>query len=448
MKIKTKLLSMLALCLVVGANAQDVQVMDLTQCIDYALENNTDVKNSELEKKVSSAIISERLSTGLPQVNANLDLSDNFALRVTKLPAIILDPNAAEGEVVNAQFGTQWGGTGSVSVSQMIFDGSFFVGLEAARALADLTEKEHKSSQIDVIENVSKAYYAILVNNASLELLQRNMGRLDTLLFETEQMYINGFAEKIDVNRLKVEHNNLKTTLANTERGIGVFNDLLKIQMGMPVQEELRLAERLEDIVLEIEIDLGENFDVANRMDYSILESNKTLALLNEKSIKVQYLPKVDFYLSGGALAQSNTFSDIFDIDNEWNGFGVAGITVNMPIFDGFRKRSQIQQRSINVQKIDNSMSAFREFVAVDVERMQVNMRNSAASIEAQRENMEMAEEVYETTRLKYQQGIGSNLEVVTADAAYKNAQTNYFNSVYDALVAKIELDKALGRIL
>ena len=427
--------------------SQDTTYYTLQQCIDYAIANNETVKIAELEKQVSQAKVGEYLSQGLPQVDANVSFNRNFIIRRTFVPANIFNPNAPEGELMELAFGTPYDGIIGVNVSQMVFKGSFFVGMAASKTYVELSTKEHIQTTIDVVEAVTKAYYTVLVNEIGINLLEANQSRLDSLLNDTRIMYENGFAERIDVNRTQVEYNNVNTQLSNARKLLSISKQLLKFQMGMPVTQELEIAEKLENIEFHIEelFDLKASYQ--RRIDYSVLETKLELAHMNLKNNRFQYIPNIDLVMGWGMNAGVAEFNNLwkFGEGTIWPTYQVAGLSLYIPIFDGLYKSKIIQQNKLQIQQLGYQKKMLENTINLEVDQKRMNVQSSLDQLENQMENMELAEEVYTTSKIKYQEGVGSNLEVIEADNAYVLAQTNYYNALYDALLSKIELEKALG---
>jgi outer membrane protein TolC len=419
----------------------------LQDCIDYAITNNQALKIAELEKQVSKARVGEYLSQGLPQVDASVNFNKNFTVMKTFVPSFIFDPTAPEDEFTEVAFGTPYDGMVGLNVSQMIFKGSFFVGMNASKTYVELSTKEHIQTQIDVVEAVSKAYYTVLVNEIGINLLEANQSRLDSLLNDTRVMFENGFAEKIDVNRTQVEFNNVNTQLTNAQKMLTISMQLLKYQMGMPVAEELEITQKLEDMEFKIEelFDLEASYQ--RRIEYSVLQTREELAYLNMKNNKVQYIPNIDLVLGWGMNAGVRDFNSLWNFGDPqvWPNFQVAGLAMYIPIFDGLYKSKLIQQNKLQIQQLGYQKKMLENSINLEVEDKRTSVQSNLDQLENQMENMKLAEEVYNTSRIKYQEGVGSNLEVIEADNAYVAAQTNYYNALYDALLSKIELEKALG---
>ncbi|MEM9325745.1 MAG: TolC family protein, partial [Bacteroidota bacterium] len=213
--------------------------MSLQQCIDYALENNEQLKITDLGKDDADAQVGEVMAIGLPQVNIDGGVNYNYRVQRSIVDATNFNPDLPEGTEAEIAFGLPYDGNIVLGARQLIFDGSYFVGLQAAKTLRELASKDHIRNEIDIIESVAKAYYTVLVNTERLELLDRNYSRLDTLLYETSQMFENGFAEKIDVDRIRVNFNNVRVDRQRARRLNDVAMNLLKFQMGMDLKQSI-----------------------------------------------------------------------------------------------------------------------------------------------------------------------------------------------------------------
>lgn len=434
-----------------GQDIQNTSVRKLTldEAVDYALKHSENVQISELDVDIAHAQTGEYLAQGFPQIDASATFNKNFIIRKTFVPANIFDPNASPGDVIELQFGTPYDGNIGLNFSQMIFNGSYFVGIKAAKTLTDLSRKELKRSKIDVVEGVIKAYYSVLVNKVGLDLVQTNYNRLDSLLRETRIMQENGFAEKIDISRTQVEFNNVKTQLESNRRMLEISKGLLKFQMGMPLDEEIDVSETLSDLNLHSDEILAMKSDFHQRIEYSTLETNLELAQLDMKNNTAQYLPRIDLNASWGLNAGVRTAGDLVKWGNRrtWPDYQLAGIAVYIPIFDGLEKAKKIQQNKLKIEQLQFQQLMLKKNISLEVSQKKNSFLSAIQQVDNQKENMALAKEVYDHSKIKYQEGVGSNLEVIEADHSFKQAQTNYFNALYEALIAKVELEKALGII-
>lgn len=421
----------------------------LQECLAYALEHNENIIIANLEMDAAKAKTGEYLSAGFPQIDAAASVNKNFILRKAFLPKQFIDPSAPEGEFVEIAFGTPYDGDLGVSLSQMIFNGSYFVGVEAAKTYQELSRKDHIKSKIDMAEAVTKAYYSVLVNQMLLETIVTNYQRLDSLVRETTIMQENGFVELLDLNRTKVEYNNIKTQKTNAERAVEISKVLLKFQMGMAVSEEIEIGDKISDLDFNVEEELNMSFNFNKRIEYSLLETNTELAQLEMKNNKSQYLPSLDLFFSWGMNAGVSEFSTLKEFDNRrvWPTYQLAGLSFKLPIFDGLYKAKKIQQNKIKIKQLGYQRIMLENSIQMEVNQMRKTLVMNLNLLKNQEENSKLAESVYNQSKIKYQEGVGTNLEVIDADNAFKQAQSNYFNALYDALIAHVDYQKALGII-
>jgi outer membrane protein TolC len=426
--------------------AANAQTYSLKQAVDYAITHQVQVKNSQIDLQNASAKINEIKAMGLPQVNGSVALTNNVVLQRAFIPAKIFNPAAADGELIAAKFGVDNSGFASVGLSQLVFDGTYLLGLKASSVYKDLAVKSVTQSKQQVAENVTKAYYGILVNEKRQGLLALNLARLDTLLKETRELNKQGFVEKIDVQRLDVQANNLRTELENVNRLQELSYSLLKFQMGFPMEEPIRLSESLEKVELAtFNTNAAGDFNYANRIEYSILQTQENLAELDLKSIKAGYLPRLVLNANYGYNAGANAFSDL--MTKQWFDNAAVTVALQIPIFDGFSKKYKAVQSANNLQKVRQSYSLLKSSIDLQRSQASITMKNALESMKEQKANLDLANEISRVTRVKYQQGVGSNLEVLNAESSIKESQANYFTALYNALVAKVELEKANGTL-
>jgi len=399
--------------------------------------------NADLEIDKQRKVVGETLSIGFPQVSGYLDLSNNYKVPTSFIPGEFF---GKPGEFEPVQFSPQYGGNASVGLTQMVFNGSYIVGVQASKVFVELSRKQAEMTEIDVAQAVTTAFYSVLVNEEGLELVNDNYDRLDSLLRETRLMFENGFAEKIDVNRVQVEYNNSKTSRKIGTDLLSISKQLLQFQMGMPIDTDLELSGSLNDLAEEINNPSVQDFEYVDRIEYSILQTRESLAQFELKNNNSQYLPNLDFYWNLGASSASGTSSDVFDTSN-WFSFGNIGLTLNVPIFDGLYKSYRVQQNKIKINQIQNDVEFVKNNIDLEIVTARTNLENAILDFNTQKENMALSQEVYNITKVKYQEGLGSNLEVIEADASFKIAQNNYFNSMYQVLISKVELEKALGTL-
>ncbi|WP_276498666.1 TolC family protein [Pontibacter litorisediminis] len=448
------LLAILTLCGGSFAQGQQQEPMRLSlqESIEYAMQHRASLQATRNEERSAKAKVGEIRAMGLPQINAALETGDNFVQQQSFLPAEFFndpdDPNSPQpGTFVPVTFTPAYTSNATITASQLLFDGSYLIGLKAAKTYTELSRKTTAQSEIEVAEQVSKAYYSVLVSGERMALLEQNITRLDTLLFQTQVMFENGVAEKLDVDRLRVQLNNLKVEQQKTQRLLQLSENLLKFQMGLSQKQPVLLTDKLEEVDIDMSQLHPQNFNYSNRIEYSLLETQQSLAELDLRNIRSGYLPKLHLNARYGYNAASNEFKEITTTRN-YLEYGYVGAQLQVPIFDGLRKHYQIQQSKVTLDNAKLGFETLRQSIDLELEQASTELTNALDVLKAQQENLALAEDIARVAKIKFQEGIGSNLEVVTAETDLREAQTNYYAAMYDALIAKVNLEKATGTLL
>lgn len=428
-----------------GAQSPDSSIrMSAKQAVAYALEHHKDVLNSRIDADISKAQVKEVIGIGLPQLNASFDVKDYIELPTSLIPAEFT--GGKEGEFIALKFGTQWNATAGISASQLLFDPSYLVGVQATRTINELARKNVSRTEIETAVAVYKAYYNHLILKERQKAINSNVFRMKKLLDDTKALYENGFVEKLDRDRVQVAYNNMMSEQGKFERLNAFSLQLLKFQMGMPLSNQLETTDVIDAAAIKNQSIPLDKFDAGKRIEYSILKTQQRLQEYNMKRYKVGYYPSLVAYGSLNTSAQRNEF-DIFDSDKRWYSMAVVGATLNLPLFDGFQKSAKIRQERLKLRKIDNELLNFEEAVNLQVQAQRDALMNALNALEVQEQNLSLSTDIYNTAKLKYEQGVGSNLEVMDAETGLKDSQANYYNALYEAAISRIELDKALGNI-
>lgn len=415
------------------------------QAVEYAIKNEAHVKNAFLDREIAQKKVNELIGIGLPQLNIEADATRFLKIPTTFVPAEFFGGEA--GSFAPVQFGQNYTASAGITASQLLFDGSYLVGVQASKTYAELSKKTYEQVKIETAEKVMKAYYSVLVNEERLAALHAHVQRLKKLLDDTKALYENGFVEKMDLDRTEVAFNNLLSTRDQTEKLLALSKGFLKFQMGMDPQADIVLTDQLQTITIESSLAADHLPDFKNRIEYSILETTQKLQQLELKKNRFQYLPSLVAYGSFSYNASRNDF-DLFDTDKKWYPASLIGAKISLPVFDGLQKRARIQQAKLNLEKIRNGFTALEQGLTLESMKAQTDMANSLSALEAQRKNRELAHELVRTARIKYEQGVGSNLEVISAETDLRDAETNYYAALYQALVAQTDLQKAKGVLL
>jgi outer membrane protein TolC len=420
----------------------------LKEAVNYAIKHNLNVKNAQLDAVSAEARIGEIRAAGLPQVNANFSYTDNLIIQRFFLPANFADPNApADAPPVALKFGVKYQGSASATLNQLIFNGSYFIGLKAAATYRELAQKGITQSKVSVAEAVTKAYYSAQVAEERAKLLDLNIARVDSLMRETKIMNAGGFVELLDVNRLEVQINNLHTERQKVQNLIELSYALLKFQMGMKPADAIQLTDDINTVNIDSLRAMSAEFQPSyeSRIEFSLLNTQEKLAGLDLRNVRSGYLPSLNASVGYGHNNGRDKFNDLFG--SKWFNNSVLTLTLNVPIFDGFSKKYQIEQKKIAIDKVKNNQELLKQSIDLETNQAGINIKNAFATLETQKRNLTLAEEIVRVSKIKYKEGVGSNIEVINAESSLKEAQTNYFTALYDLMIAKVDLSKAKGEL-
>jgi outer membrane protein TolC len=447
------------------------QSFTLEQCVQYALENSVTIKNSVLDQRIADAKVKETRGIGLPQVDGTVSLMHN-----QKLPRMFFtyDPNAPSvfdlsgipgieaGDAVAFQnfFQLPSSGTATVAINQMLFNSSYLVGLKAANTYRELSKRTTEQTKEQTIQQVTKAYYSVLINKDRMILFDNNIARVDSLLKTTMALHENGFAESIDVDRIKVTLNNLRTERDKFYNLKELAYYLLKFQINFPMEKPLEVVGDISSLQVDENV-LGNyalDWNYKQRSDYRLLETNRRLLELDVKNKYSTSLPSLSAFANFGYLTQSPDIGGLFKTNSnveessavgpdKWYATSSFGLSLNVPLFSGLQRNYRLQQARLELLKVENQFVSLKSGIDLEIKQSATNYLNAIKSLKAQEENQKLAENIARVTKIKYEQGVGSNIEVIDAESSLKESQINYYNALYDALVAKVDLDKAYGRL-
>jgi outer membrane protein len=466
------LLAILIWPTVTTAQENQGKTFTLEQCVAYALENSNTIKNSTIDESIAAARVKETRGIGLPQVTGSVSLMHNqklprfFAQYDADSEGGFIDlsqiPGIQNGDVVAFPnfFQLKSSGNAQLSVQQILFNGSYLVGLQAANAYRELSVRKNAQSRENVIDQVTKAYYNVLINKDRAKLFDVNISRVESLLNTTKALHENGFAESIDVDRIRVTLNNLKSSRDNFYNLQQLALELLKFQINYPMDQTIDVAGDIASLNIDENLlaTYSADWDYTQRVDYRVIETNRKLQSLNLKNTYAESLPSLVAFANLGYSTQSPTVAGLFKTESDiestsqygpdkWYSFSSFGVSLNIPIFSGLQRTYKLQQAKLSLQQIDNGKSALKSAIDMEVKKSALMYQNAINSWKSQKENMELADNVARVTKIKYEQGVGSNIEVIEAESSLREAQINYYSALYDALVAKVDLDKAYGKL-
>ena len=427
----------------------------LQQAIDYAVQHSPNYLNSGLDQKNAEYRKNEVRGQGLPQITGSFDLKDYLSLPTSLLPGLIVASSYTNGPppaYIPVKFGTQFNATAGLNVSENL-NSDYFFGLSAAKEYINLSRINVNRSKVDLVAQVSKAYYGVVIARQRMKLLDVNIAKTKINLDQTTAMVNQGLKEKIDAESIEVQYNNLMTDKQRTLQLILVSEGTLKFQMGYTVTDPIALSDSLN---IETATDANLNpgaLDFNNRPDYQALKAQQHLYEIDVKRRKWGYLPSLTIYGNYSFQKQRNQF-DIFgggasdDPTNKWFKIAYVGATLNFNFFDGLQRHYQIQQAKMTSQKNLNTIRGLELQSQLEANTASINYSNAFISVTNQRKNMELANHIYDVTQKKFTGGVGTNQEVIIAESQLRDAQNNFFNAVYDLYMARIDYQKSLGGLV
>ncbi len=422
----------------------------LQEAIDYSLKHSPNYLNAELDYQSADYRRKEITGTGLPQISGSIDLKDYISIPTSLLPAQIF--GGPEGTFLPVKFGTKYNATAGLSASQLIFSSDYIFGLKAQKEFMNLSKISITRSKADLVAQVTKAYYTVLISRDRVKSLEGNIAKLKKTYEDTKAINQQGLMfELIDVERLEVSYNNLLTEKEKTERLIGLSELTLKFQMGYKLEDPIALSDSLNPEINFQDLSASKT-DVTLRPDYQLLQSQQKLLDLDVKAKKYVFLPTLAAYGSYQYNAQRNQFtffeSSNGDPSKKWFKVSLIGATLNLNVFTGWQRMNRLEQAKIAALKNQNTMKNLELAAQLETNSASVNYTNAYASLVRQKKNVELAQHVYDVARKKYESGLGSNIEVVNAETDLTSAQTNYYNAIFDMIVAKTDYLKATGTLV
>lgn len=438
---KTLFLSVFAL-LFGGFLVNAQEKLSLKDAINYALENKADAKKAKLSVENSEHLIGEVRSRALPQISAQGNLMYNAVLQEMAMPGDII---GMPGQTLLVAFGQKWTAIGGVHLSQNLFDYSVFTGLKAAKTTREFYKVNEQLTQEQVIEAAAKSYYQIFITQQKLETINQTLENTQKVQNTVQGLVDNGLAKKIDLDRIKVTVINLTSTKQQLENAVKLQENSLKFLIGMQIDKPIELVEES----IEITPVLLSAPDVKKLTQYQILETQKQLLVYNKESYKAAYYPTLSLSANYSYQGLGNKFplggkpaDGVY-----WTDYSTIGLNLNIPIFSGFRTRSQVRQAQNQLDVLEEDMKEAELALNFAFENAKTQINNSVITIENQKENVKLAQEVLDNTQNNYLNGLATLTDLIEAENALAEAKNNYSNALLEYKVAEIELIKSKGEL-
>lgn len=411
--------------------------LSLKDCIAYGIKNNGNVKIAQYKESIATQQGREALSSYLPQVAGNGALDDNLKLQSTVLPGALFG-----GEDRRVALGTKYSTNVSAQADQVIFDQALLVGLKANKPNIENAELNSRKTKETIIYNVANAYYQVFVTTAQIDLLKDNLDKTQQILGTLQLQLDNGVIKKVDFDRTQVSLNNIKSQLTLAESNLILSQNQLKFQMGMPLVEQLELADNpLEQPFKLVEPD---KFDAANLTDFKIQNINMQLQGLEKERIKAGYLPKLSVYGRYGLQSLGQNLGDSW---GTWFSYGAIGVKLSIPIFDSFKRDAQYKQADLNLLTQNEQLKLNVQNYELQNHNATTQLQKAKLNLGNDESNVTLAKEVYDVTTLQYREGTVPLSDLLNAETSYKEAQSNYINSMLSYYQAKLGIEQSQGSL-
>lgn len=426
-----------------GTQAQEnAQAVSLQECLQYTVAHSTQVRRAQLEAQRGAQQVKELTAQGLPQVSANAQFNYNPTLQVIFFPDFL---NGNPDVVSPVTIGTHWGASGAITLNQLAYSPSYNVAKRAVRSSAELYQLLVEKSEGEVLLEAAKMYYSVQMVAQQRALVQANLDQVDRLLELSRLQVANGFGRPVEVDQLTVNRINLENQLSNLELVYQQQLNMLKFTMQLPPDQAIVLTDTLSESYEALSLStLEPNF--LNRVDFAVLDKQRELYNLNLTRYRAEYLPTVNLNASLNALAQPATFAD-FGKSRSWADFSSIGLSIQIPIFDGFRRRSLMEQVKIDLlQNVEDRRYAERAF-DLRYRNARLSLQSNLNNLAPLRQNRALAEQVYQQAQNRFREGVAPITEVVNAETAMREAQANLLLALFQVKISELELLDANGSL-
>lgn len=427
----------------VTAQTSTRHAFTIQQAVDYARKNNVQVKNALLNIQGQQQTNREITASALPAITGSIGMTDFIKIPTSLLPGEIFGQPA--GTYIPVQFGTKYNSTANIQLQQMLFDGQVFIALQARSTSIQFQTKNLEVTEEAIKTNIYKIYYQLVLSKTQMDLLDANIARLQKLDHDANELYKNGFAEKLDLDKISVQLSNLQTEKIKALNNISIGYLGLKTLIGMPVKDTLVLVDKIGEDQVKEDFSNDTAYQYTDRKDFQYVSLAKKLNEFNIKRYQLSYTPVLSLTGSYSKNAQRNKF-DFFG-KGDWFTTSYVGLNLAIPIFDGFARSARVSRSRIELKMTENQLENLKLSIDGEVEQSKINFKSSLATMTFQKKNMQLAEAVYNQTKKKFEAGTGSNTEITAAQTDLITAQTNYITALYSAIIAKIDYLKATGKL-
>jgi outer membrane protein TolC len=456
----------LSTCFCIVLNAQEkTMTLSLQEAINFALENSYNAKAAKNDIRSAKETVWETTAIGLPQVNAAIDYQNFLKQPVSLLPAAAFDnresivetveeffditressPSSPDG-FIPVVFGTKQNINASITLTQLLFDGSYLIGLQASKTFLKISEQANEKTALLTREAIINAYGNVLVTENSISILESNIIILQKNYEDAKKIYENGFNEEEDVEQLEITLGTLKSQLNSVKRMKEIAYQMLNLSLGNLINTPLILTDSLNGLVennMSLEL-ISSEFNYEDHIDFKISENNRETNRLMVKLEKSKSLPSLGAFVNYGNQAFSDSFS-FLNSDQQWFGSSLFGVSLNVPIFSSFSRRSKTAQAKIALENADIRLEETKQRLSLLAEKAKSEYQLSIENYSTAQRNVGLAGRIEKKQRIKFFEGISSSFDLLQAQNQLYAQQQNYIQSMLDVIAKKATLENALN---
>lgn len=453
-----KLFVALLILITIQLSAQDNKnyAFSVEQAVAYGLENNYNLKNAQTDVKIAKQIVKETTAIGLPQINAAIGNTNYIDIPTTLMPDFIssavygvnmeafgLVPITPLGEAGTfpVKFGTKYNANADLSVSQLVFSGEYLIGLKASKTYMQQTNQMLVKTEQTLREQISQSYFLVLSLREQKSVLMKTLTANEKLLEETRAMHKSGFVEDTDVSQLEIAVNNLNINVQNLEKQAQTSLDYLKMNLGMDIESELELSDKLLDLLESSIIKQNTEFDLNENIDFQMMQTQLALANLQVKRDQSTYLPQLSAFFNAQTNAMRSKYN-FFDSSETWFPTTVWGFNISIPIWSSGSRASKVQQAKLSRTKLDESAKQLNSALKLEVKTAENNLTLHLGEYQNSLKNIDLSQKIYEKTQKKFKAGLASSFELIQAHNNFLNASGSYTASIFNVLNDRATLER------
>ena len=445
------------------SNAQEPVKLSLQDAVKLALQNNTDILNSDLDLKIAQKKVWETIATGLPQISATgsyqhifkvptMSFGGSTKLSNTEVP---WDPITQSGTMSSVkllsgesiylnseagspiELGVKNNTTFDFTLSQLIFSGSYIVGLQATKVYYGLTKQNAEKARLDVVESVTNTYNMLQLAEESRKILAQNLENINKTLYETSEMNKQGFLEQTDVDQLELTGNTVRNAMNQIDSNLDMGYRLLKIQLGMPDAAKVELSDPLESgesLSVSSAKLFTESFNIGQNVDYQLIQTSEKAAKLELDLAKASFLPTISGFYTHTEKLKTPAFD--FSVKD------LVGVNLSLPIFSSGQRFSVVAQKRMTLEKAKNTRQYVSSSLSMQSTQYQNDLKLKLEKYQNQKKSKELSDDIYQRTLEKYKQGMASSMDLMTSQNQYLTNLTNYYQCIYDLQGSRSKLEK------